>query len=36
MNIARQHVNVNIIELGKEKEPNNNGKLLEILLGILE
>ncbi|CAL2045382.1 CBN-DHS-17 protein [Caenorhabditis brenneri] len=27
MNIARQHVNVNIIELGKEKEPNNNGKL---------
>ncbi|CAI5451496.1 unnamed protein product [Caenorhabditis angaria] len=27
MNIARQPVNVNIIELGKEKEPNNNGKL---------
>ncbi|CAB3397705.1 unnamed protein product [Caenorhabditis bovis] len=27
MNIAHKTINVNVIELGKEKEPNNNGKL---------
>ncbi|VDL78664.1 unnamed protein product [Nippostrongylus brasiliensis] len=27
MNIARRNVAVNVVELGKEREPNNNGKI---------
>ncbi|PIO61085.1 hypothetical protein TELCIR_17402, partial [Teladorsagia circumcincta] len=27
MNIARRNVAVNVVELGKEREPNNNGKM---------
>ncbi|EYB95568.1 hypothetical protein Y032_0158g3243 [Ancylostoma ceylanicum] len=30
MNIARRNVAVNVVELGKEREPNNNGKMYVI------